>query len=269
MFWKAALIFIISAMQWGCATKSDEEWEAEQKTRRQKYVVSRAAADARAAVTRGDFTFYAVQGYAVTVPGVEDLVANRTVDSCRVIEGTSDAHGLGGSRWQRHATAYAAKYNRVIAKTLAERAEVAAFKRYYYMARYIDRTTLPVMLSYEGLRKGSYVMAVQTNLRSWPAFLGGEEVTLLYEVQAREGVARKAGYAWPAMPVIPLRDRKTMGKDRSLDEIYRIWMSLKIPLPVLKAATLENWHIGPESVLWPAKVRKYNALLESPGVSNN
>jgi hypothetical protein len=69
-----------------------------------------AAADARAAMAKGDRHLLMLGGFVGEVPGVTDADAYST----RMVEGTSDTIGEACSKHRGIAEAYAAKYNRTI-----------------------------------------------------------------------------------------------------------------------------------------------------------
>lgn len=71
-----------------------------------------AAADARAALAKGDHHLLMLGGYEGEVPGVSPPYAYPT----RMIEGTSDTTTEACSQRRAVAKAYAAKYNEIIVK---------------------------------------------------------------------------------------------------------------------------------------------------------
>ena len=69
-----------------------------------------AAADARAALAKGDRHLLMLGGFVGEVPGVTDTDAYST----RMVEGTSDTVGEACSKHRGVAEAYASKYNQTI-----------------------------------------------------------------------------------------------------------------------------------------------------------
>jgi hypothetical protein len=86
--------------------------------------------DARAAISRGDYRFWAVMGYGVVIPSVpEDRQLKLTPARYRVFEHTGDGHLILGCettagslvdstdvRWNQVTHAYAAIYNQVLVR---------------------------------------------------------------------------------------------------------------------------------------------------------
>jgi hypothetical protein len=71
-----------------------------------------AAADARAALAKGDHHLLMLGGFVGSVPGVDDPAAYRT----QIMEGTSDVRTEACAHQRNMAEAYAAKYNQTIAQ---------------------------------------------------------------------------------------------------------------------------------------------------------
>ena len=85
-------------------------------TELRKLRTENAISDARKSADSKDFRFLAVQGYALTVPGVrEDLIRVQSTYGIKIIEGTSDTFNSPEERQlNANARAYAEKYNQTI-----------------------------------------------------------------------------------------------------------------------------------------------------------
>jgi len=137
---------------------------------------------------------------------------------------------------------------------------VSEFKNYYQMAQFINDWTLPVGLTYFGLWHGNYLISINTNRKSWLGFLGDEEIDDLQLLAISERDADKAGVVFPK-DGMPDSEMKHFSPKHSLDDIYKIWQQLRLPMPILGRATLDNWTIPKNSILLPENARRYNEEL--------
>jgi len=128
------------------------------------------------------------------------------------------------------------------------------------MNSYINLAGLPVGLTYYGLWNGKYYIEITTNCYSWPKILGGEEIDVLETIELSKRDADKAGVVFPK-DGMPDSDLKYSYK-RSLEEIYKIWQKLRLPMPILGRATLDTWdRIPKDSIVLPENARRYNEEL--------
>lgn len=130
------------------------------------------------------------------------------------------------------------------------------------MARYIDHETLPVGISYCGLIGADYVISIDTSRKSWLGFLGDEKIEIIEFVAISKQEAKKSSYVDFPIQSIPKSEIRYLQQNSSLSEIYRIWEKLRLPMPILGRATIENWpNIPKDSILLPINARRYNSDL--------
>ena len=142
-----------------------------------------------------------------------------------------------------------------------QQVSVEVFKRYFEMVHYINQSTLPVGLSYQGLYNGRYCIVIETCRKSWLGFLGDEEIAVLQTIELSKQDADAVGVVFPKGG-FPESERTKLPKNHKLDDIYKIWQNLKLPMPILDRATLDNWSpISKDSILRPENAQRYNATL--------
>ena len=126
---------------------------------------------------------------------------------------------------------------------------------------YINNASLPVGVSYYGLWNGKYFITIETVCYSWPKILGSEEVDVLETIELSKRDADKAGVVFP-IDGMPDSDIKHLSPKHSLDDIYKIWQNLRLPMPILGRATLDAFlPVSKDSILLPENARRYNDEL--------
>lgn len=60
----------------------------------------------------------------------------------------------------------------------------------------------------------------------------------------------------------PAISRQGLKGKETLDDIYKIWQNLRLPMPILGRATLDNWEPIPKDSIWlPENARRHNDEL--------